>query len=170
MAELDLGRFAKTLEQPAYIAVGFGVLGFQRARVCQRAWQRRLVEGARRLRDDLARDAGPVPRASRRPLQRVVPGARPGTGKPLLRSLSDVVGGATDRLGPLVSEATDRLGPLVSEATDRLPPEAKELLTAAGDVVVDLSGEAREVAKEAAAFGRFAIEVLRAPVRRSASP
>lgn len=43
MAERNLGRFTKVLEEPLYVAVGFGVLGFQRAQVLRRGLQRRLA-------------------------------------------------------------------------------------------------------------------------------
>jgi hypothetical protein len=42
MADVNLARVAKALEGPAYVAVGFGVLGFQRGQVYRRALQRRL--------------------------------------------------------------------------------------------------------------------------------
>jgi hypothetical protein len=116
MGELDMGRLAKMLEQPAYIAVGFGVLGFQRAQVLRRACQRRVSEGARQV-------------------------------------------------APVVSQVASQV---VSQVNDRLPPEAEELRRAAGDVVTDVTGEARELLKEAAAFGRFALQVLRAPAGRPA--
>ena len=40
--DVNFGKAAKVLEGPAYIAVGFGVLGFQRAQVRRRELQRRL--------------------------------------------------------------------------------------------------------------------------------
>jgi hypothetical protein len=42
LASLNLARVAKALEGPAYVAVGFGVLGFQRGQVYRRALQRRV--------------------------------------------------------------------------------------------------------------------------------
>jgi hypothetical protein len=67
MAERNLGRFAKALEQPAYVAVGFGVLGFQRAQVYRRACQLRLgalagtaLAGTRFLGDELGQRLEPV--------------------------------------------------------------------------------------------------------------
>ena len=38
----DINKVAKSLEGPAYIAVGFGVLGFQRAQVLRRAAEKQL--------------------------------------------------------------------------------------------------------------------------------
>jgi hypothetical protein len=46
MAEVNLARVAKALEDPAYVAVGFGVLGFQRGQVYRRALERRLSRWA----------------------------------------------------------------------------------------------------------------------------
>ena len=42
MEDVNFGKVAKALEGPAYIAVGFGVLGFQRAQVRRRELQRRV--------------------------------------------------------------------------------------------------------------------------------
>jgi hypothetical protein len=42
MADMSIGKVARALEGPAYVAVGFGVLGFQRAQVRRRELQRRL--------------------------------------------------------------------------------------------------------------------------------
>lgn len=42
MADVDLGKVVKRLEEPAYVVVGFGVLGFQRAQVCRRELRRHL--------------------------------------------------------------------------------------------------------------------------------
>lgn len=42
MADIRIGKVAKALEGPAYVAVGFGVLGFQRAQVRRRELQSRM--------------------------------------------------------------------------------------------------------------------------------
>jgi hypothetical protein len=42
MADMSIGKVARALEGPAYVAVGFGVLGFQRAQVRRRELQRRM--------------------------------------------------------------------------------------------------------------------------------
>jgi hypothetical protein len=42
MADVTLARLARSLEGPAYVAVGFGVLGFQRGQVYRLALQRRV--------------------------------------------------------------------------------------------------------------------------------
>ncbi len=42
MAELSIGTVAKTLEESAYVFVGFGVLGFQRAQVRRRELERQM--------------------------------------------------------------------------------------------------------------------------------
>jgi hypothetical protein len=46
MADVTLASVAKALEGPAYVAVGFGVLGFQRGQVYRRALQRQLARMA----------------------------------------------------------------------------------------------------------------------------
>jgi hypothetical protein len=188
MAEVDFARFARVLEDPAYVAVGFGVLGFQRAQVYRRALQRRLSQMAGGARSSL--HAPPRP-ALRRPtlaevmLGAAARGARTGSVGPLVR---DVAGLAAGRVGPLVADASQRIGPLVAdaalrlaplvsdaaesvapvvgEAAEDLAPEAKEFLDAAGELVNDVSQDARELAKEAVAFGRFAIQMLGTPARR----
>ena len=50
MANVNFAKAAKALEDPAYVAVGFGVLGFQRAQVYRHAMQKRMGH----LHDDLA--------------------------------------------------------------------------------------------------------------------
>jgi hypothetical protein len=47
MAGMSMGKVARALEGPAYVAVGFGVLGFQRAQVRRRELQRRMGRLAR---------------------------------------------------------------------------------------------------------------------------
>jgi hypothetical protein len=42
MADMSIGKVARALEGGAYVAVGFGVLGFQRAQVRRRELQRRM--------------------------------------------------------------------------------------------------------------------------------
>jgi hypothetical protein len=199
MAEVDFARFARVLEDPAYVAVGFGVLGFQRAQVYRRALQRRLSQMAGGARSSL--HAPPRP-ALRRPtlaevmLGAAARGARTGSVGPLVRDVAGLAAGrvgplvadASQRIGPLVADASQRIGPLVAdaalrlaplvsdaaesvapvvgEAAEDLAPEAKEFLDAAGELVNDVSQDARELAKEAVAFGRFAIQMLGTPARR----
>jgi hypothetical protein len=97
MAQLTLGRLAR---DSAYVAVGFGVLGFQRAQVARRSLEKRLGKS--------------------------------------------------------------------------LPPEVTQLAKAAGelagDLRRDLPKEAAALAREAAAFGRFALQVLSAPASRPNYP
>lgn len=50
MADVNFARAAKVLQDPAFVAIGFGVLGFQRAQVCRHVVQKRI----RGLSDDLA--------------------------------------------------------------------------------------------------------------------
>ena len=100
-----MGRFAKTLEQPVYVAVGVGVLGFQRAQV---------------LRRDLEQRAKPLASSAQAGAQRL--GSDLGG---LLEPLRQVVGGATgDLIEHLPTPARDLLtaaGKLVSD----LPGEAR---------------------------------------------
>ena len=116
MADVNFARTARVLQDPAFVAVGFGVLGFQRAQVCRHALQRRI-------------------------------------------------GGLYDDMAPLRHKAGDIAG----EVASRLPPEAVELVKATGSLVASLPGEARELTKESVAVGRFAFQVLRAPVAKRAA-
>ncbi len=116
MADVNFAKAAKVLEGPAFVAVGLGVLGFQRAQVCRHTVQKRVGH----LYDDLA---------------------------PLRQKVDDVAGG------------------IASE----LPPEAVELAKATGSLVASLPREARELMKEAVAVGRFALQVVRAPVAKRAA-
>ncbi|MGP8207240.1 MAG: hypothetical protein ACLQVK_14505 [Acidimicrobiales bacterium] len=50
MADVNFAKAAKVLEDPAFLAIGFGVLGFQRAQVFRHAVQRQ----AKYLYGDLA--------------------------------------------------------------------------------------------------------------------
>jgi hypothetical protein len=56
-----------------------------------------------------------------------------------------------------------------SGVTSQLPPEAVELAKATGSLVASLPHEARELMKEAVAVGRFALQVVRAPVAKRAA-
>ncbi|MGA3222008.1 MAG: hypothetical protein ABSE77_23570 [Acidimicrobiales bacterium] len=116
MSDVNFAKAAKVLEDPAFVAIGFGVLGFQRAQVFRHAVQRR----AKGLYGDLA---------------------------PLRQMVDDAAGGVASML----------------------PPEAVELARATGSLVASLPGEARELAKEAVAVGRFAFQVVRAPVAKRAA-
>jgi hypothetical protein len=116
MADVNFARAAKVLEDPAFVAIGFGVLGFQRAQVCRHAVQKRV----KTLYGDLA------------PVRQVV---------------DDAAGGVASLL----------------------PPEAVELARATGSLAASLPGEARELAKEALAVGRFAWQLVRAPVTKRAA-
>jgi hypothetical protein len=127
MADVDFAKAARALEGPAFIAVGFGVLGFQRAQVYRRDMEKRAVELA-------------------------------GT----VRSLSGELG---QRLAPAHQVVDDVAGDFALQ----LPPEAVELARAASTLVGALPREARELAKEAVAVGRFAVQVLRAPVAKRAA-
>jgi hypothetical protein len=127
MADVNFSRAAKALEGPAYVAVGFGVLGFQRAQVCRLAAQRRL-------------------------------GGLAGTA----RSVSN---DTMARLGPWRQRVDEAAG----EVATHFPPEAVDLARAAGNLAGSLPREARELVNEAVAIGRFALQVVRAPVAKRAA-
>jgi hypothetical protein len=156
MAEVNFVRFARALEDQAYVAVGFGVLGFQKAQAYRVAWERRR-SGPRRSARAWYRPQPPPTAAERlAPLVQGVAGLA-------AQRLRPLVSDAADRMGPIVSDAAERMGPLVSDAAEQLRPEAQEFLRAAGDLMNDLPGEARELAKEAVALGRFALQAFRPP-------
>jgi hypothetical protein len=67
MTEVNLGRFAKALGQPVFVAVGFGVLGSQRAQVCRRGLHQGVnglagtaLAGTKRLGDELGERLEPL--------------------------------------------------------------------------------------------------------------
>jgi hypothetical protein len=57
MADMSFGKVASALEAPAYVAVGFGVLAFQRAQVRRRELQRQIGRLAHTLNETYV--AGP---------------------------------------------------------------------------------------------------------------
>ena len=61
MAEMSFGKMAGTLEGPAYVAVGFGVLAFQRAQVRRRELQRRIGQLTQTLSDTLGQSSESFP-------------------------------------------------------------------------------------------------------------
>ena len=157
MAEVSFGRVARVLEGSAYVAVGFGVLGFQKAQVARRDLQRRLS----RVSPPGAGTAQPAPA----PAPRLAPGPSPApadratqvadklsemaemasmTLAPLVAQAAERASG---RLAPLVNDAAERLGERLGEAAQHLPPEAHEFLEAAGELAKDLPAEARELAR-----------------------
>lgn len=117
---LDLGRLAKAVEGPAYVAVGLGILGFQRAQVYRHQLQRR---------------AG--------------------------RLTSGVNQGA--------ASARQNVADMAGEAVQHLPQPARELLDAVGNLVNELPAEARALAQEALALGRFAVRAAGTPASRYAA-
>jgi len=137
MAEVDLRLLAKAVEDPAYVVVGFGVLGLQRAQVARREWQQRLAVVTR--------------------------GAA--------RAANEAAELVSEGVGPLANEAAERAGEaayyLAAAAQQHLPPEAHELLRATRDLLSDIPGTARELAEEAASFGRAALGLF-APAPRPA--
>jgi hypothetical protein len=116
----DINKMARSLEGPAYIAVGLGVLGFQRAQVLRRAAQEQVQH--------LGRDLD-------------------------------------QRTASLRRTAADTAG----EAAQHLPEAARDLLGAAANLVTELPSEARALAREVAALGRFAMHAAGAPAARYAS-
>ena len=62
---MSIDKVAKALETPAYVAVGFGVLGFQRAQVRRRELQRHMAGAANTLNQRLGEVAERLPREAR---------------------------------------------------------------------------------------------------------
>jgi hypothetical protein len=58
--DVSIDKVAKALETPAYVAVGFGVLGFQRAQVRRRELQRHMAGAANTLNQKLGEVSGEV--------------------------------------------------------------------------------------------------------------
>jgi hypothetical protein len=107
MAEVNLGRIAKAFEQPAYVAIGYGVLGFQRAQVYRRSWEHRVSKP----------EADQATAASVRSEMREHPG-------PLRGTLNDIAG---EVLEHLPTEAHDLLKAVGDLAGD-LPREARGIV------------------------------------------
>jgi hypothetical protein len=61
MADMSIGKVASALEAPAYVAVGFGVLAFQRAQVRRRELQRQIGRLAHTLNESVAQGSGGLP-------------------------------------------------------------------------------------------------------------
>jgi hypothetical protein len=61
MADMSIGKVASALEAPAYVAVGFGVLAFQRAQVRRRELQRQIGRLAQTLNETLAQNSDGLP-------------------------------------------------------------------------------------------------------------
>ena len=171
MAEISLTRLARMLEEPAYVAVGFGVLGFQRAQVARRDLRRRVSLGR-----SGTSQAGPAPsphesRAPEQPAQLPQMAQRLGEVaqvasvvlRPLVVQAADR---ASQRLAPLVNDAASRFGERAGEAVQHLPPEAHEFLEAAGDLAKDIPGEARQLAKEVVSLGTSAFNAWVSGARR----
>jgi hypothetical protein len=58
--EMNLGKVARALETPAFVAVGFGVLGFQRAQVRRRELERQMARLATTVSHKLGEVSGEV--------------------------------------------------------------------------------------------------------------
>lgn len=108
----EINKIARALEGPAYIAVGFGVLGFQRAQVYRLALQHQLgavggmareagLELARQLTDEVGRRTGPA-----------------------RQTAGDLAGEAVQHLPEAARDLLDAMGNLITE----LPAEAKGLV------------------------------------------
>jgi hypothetical protein len=155
MADANFDKVFKTLEDPLYVAVGFGVLAFQRAQVWRHDLQRRLggVAGA----------AGNVVGATRD----VASAANHFAG-----AASDLAGAASHIVGAR-RQAAGRVNRPVDPAQSlpgHIPDEAKEFVRAAVDLAGDVPKEAAELVKEALAVGRFALKVLQGPMARRTNP
>jgi uncharacterized protein YjbJ (UPF0337 family) len=159
MEDVNFDKVIKTLEEPMYVAVGFGVLAFQRAQVFRRELERHL-----------GRFAGAA--------NHVVGGAKDvvgGAKDHFAAAAKQASGSATSRVpggaaGRAAGGAADIVPGLAGEIAGQLPDEAKEFFRAAVDVAGDIPKEARELLNEAIAAGRFAVKVLQGPVARRANP
>jgi hypothetical protein len=118
MADMNFDRVAKALEAPAYVAVGFGVLAFQRAQVRRRELQRQIGQLAQTVNE----------------------------------SLAPSYGGVSESL------------------VNNLPKEARDFLSAAGDLAHDLPREAGEAVKEVLAIGRLMLKMTPGPGGRRSYP
>jgi hypothetical protein len=58
--DVSWGKVARALETPAYIAVGFGVLGFQRAQVRRRELERHVAGATSTVNQKLGEVSGDV--------------------------------------------------------------------------------------------------------------
>jgi hypothetical protein len=131
MAEVDFGRLSKLVKWPAYVMVGLGILGAQRAQVYRREWQRKFA----------------------------------GVAGEAMRTATGAAERASLRIGPLANGTAERAGEVAHLAVEHLPKEAHDLLSAAGDVLKDVPGEARALAREAASAGRMALSALATGIR-----
>jgi hypothetical protein len=96
----SFGRVAKALETPAYVAVGFGVLGFQRAQVHRRQLQHEVARLTNTVNHKLGEVTGDV--AERLPRE----------ARELLRAAGDLVQDIPREAGEAAKEAV-ALGRLV---------------------------------------------------------
>jgi hypothetical protein len=88
------------------------------------------------------------------------------------RRLTDL-GDRAQRLGHDVDErvapARRAVADAASEAVQHLPEPARDLVDAVGNLFLELPSEAKALAKEAVALGRFALQVAGAPASRYVS-
>jgi hypothetical protein len=177
MADAKFGKIFTTLQGPVYVAVGFGVLGFQRAQVCRRQLQRRFG-GATGVADQVVGAVNEkvtavnhkVTAVNHRVTEAAVDHLIGAVNRKVAAAAGDVnrkvAAAAGDVNRKVAAAAGDVLGDLFGDATGQLPDEAKELLKAAGDLASDLPGEAKELFKEAVAIGRFAYRMAQGAAAR----
>ncbi|HTV12829.1 MAG TPA: hypothetical protein VME20_13320 [Acidimicrobiales bacterium] len=178
MTEVNLRQLARTMEGLASVAVGFGVLGYQRAQVVRRELQRRFSLAARGPAGSTRPAPPPLPAT---PSAAQMAGEALGRLAPVVYSMAPVAAYAAERASRYAAErASERIAPLVAEAAGRagetaerlkeaathLPPEAQDVVAAAGDLVKDLPGEAKELAKEAISMVRLALQMVAPPPPR----
>ncbi len=161
MPKVNFGRFAKALEDPAYVAVGVGVLGFQRAQVCRRSLERQ-VKG---LLGEVGA-AGPFGFVFG---ERKVPPSPPRS-SPVADVVGDALGDFLGEFRHMVDDVQDAVNGIAPGLAEHLPREAQDFMKAATDLANDLPREARGMLSEAVAIGRFALHALRSPVARRAYP
>lgn len=103
----------KTLKDAAYVAVGLGVIGFQKAQV-RRQELRKDLEGRRKELNAQVEEYG----TKLRGLARELPG----------------------RVEPVVKELEQRLDPVLDELQGRLPEQAKQYVAQARQAARDALG------------------------------
>jgi hypothetical protein len=135
MVEPNFRRIARGFGQPAYMAIGLGVLGFQRAQVCRHSLQRHFGELAstgqtttKAFGDDLEQRLGPLVHS--------VAGRAQDIAEHLPTEARDLLGAVGNLTGDLPNEARAALGEAVSLARFALsvlrPPAAAQAGPGAG--------------------------------------
>ena len=96
MADMRFGKIAGALESPLYVAVGFGVLAFQRAQVRRRELQRQIGQLAQTLNDTLGQSSDGFPGS--------IAESMPKEAKDLLNAATDLAHDLPREAGDIVKE------------------------------------------------------------------